>query len=445
MPYQKIDGTDVEYGLISFDNNGVERTDDPTGGVFSKTLVERARTEKPTNIFLFSHGWKGDVPSAIDQYNRWIGAMARLTADRAAMGSAFKPMFIGLHWPSQPWGTESSSGGNSFGAGGAGNAPADLDALKEETVRHFGDRPGVREALDVIFNAQKQDPGVFMLPDEVVAAYLKLGDAIGFNAGSGNAPDQEGSALDPQQASRADRLASTSVAFGSGGGGGFLGGVLGGLRQLSFWVMKKRARTAGEQGMHQFVAALENACDAQIHLMGHSFGCIVTASILGGPGGNTKLPRPVQSVALVQGAFSLWSFADRIKDTNDPGYFRQVLTNGSVAGPIITTQSIHDSAVGTYYPAAVFLVGQAAFGVDLPLFGAVGSYGIQGTQGAQTLAMQDANFAYKFKPGVVYNLESSKFIKKMDGASGAHSDIDGPEVAHAIWQAALPMSAGQGS
>jgi hypothetical protein len=25
----------------------------------------------------------------------------------------------------------------------------------------------------------------------------------------------------------------------------------------------------------------------------------------------------------------------------------------------------------------------------------------------------------------------------MDGVSGSHSDIDGPQVAHAIWQAAL--------
>ena len=39
--------------------------------------------------------------------------------------------------------------------------------------------------------------------------------------------------------------------------------------------------------------------------------------------------------------------------------------------------------------------------------------------------------------GKVYNLESSQYIRHGDGASGAHSDITGPEVAHAIWEAAF--------
>jgi hypothetical protein len=38
-------------------------------------------------------------------------------------------------------------------------------------------------------------------------------------------------------------------------------------------------------------------------------------------------------------------------------------------------------------------------------------------------------------------VESSEFIKKMDGSSGAHSDIDGPAVAHMLWEAAKVASA----
>ena len=37
----------------------------------------------------------------------------------------------------------------------------------------------------------------------------------------------------------------------------------------------------------------------------------------------------------------------------------------------------------------------------------------------------------------IYNLEASAFIKDGDGASGAHSDIAHPEVAHAFWAAVL--------
>jgi hypothetical protein len=51
--------------------------------------------------------------------------------------------------------------------------------------------------------------------------------------------------------------------------------------------------------------------------------------------------------------------------------------------------------------------------------------------------MADVEGQYDFAPGTITNLESSRFIVKGDGPSGAHSDIDGPQVAHAIWQAAL--------
>ena len=102
MPFQKIVPLGVDYALIHFDDRGRERTDDPEGGVFSRVLVDQARREKPSHIFLFSHGWKGDIPSAIDQYDRWIGAMWKLEADRQVIGADFRPLFIGLRWPSQP-------------------------------------------------------------------------------------------------------------------------------------------------------------------------------------------------------------------------------------------------------------------------------------------------------------------------------------------------------
>jgi hypothetical protein len=63
MPYQKIPSLGIEYALIHFDDQGRERTDDPEGGVFSRTLIDKARRDKPSHVFLFSHGWKGDGSS----------------------------------------------------------------------------------------------------------------------------------------------------------------------------------------------------------------------------------------------------------------------------------------------------------------------------------------------------------------------------------------------
>jgi len=427
MPFQKIPGPGIEYALIHFDDRGQERTDDPEGGVFSRTLLEKDRREKPSHVFLFSHGWKGDMPSAVEQYNRWIGAMWKLEADRAAMGPEFRPLFIGLHWPSLPWGEES------FGAGaasfGTSDAPA-IPALLEAAVEHFGGGDEVRRPLEVIFRAFERDPAARVLPDDVVAAYGQLADAIGFSAGEGGdaPPDRDGAALDPQAAIRAERMASAGEAFGVFGT--IKNGVLAGLRQTSFWLMKHRARTVGEQGMHDFVSDLQRACDASVHLMGHSFGCIVVSSILGGRGGTGTLTRPVNSAVLVQGAMSLWSYAEDIPDSDKPGYFRHLLGKGAVSGPIVATQSVNDRAVGFAFPAAVGLVNEVDFAASLPKFGGIGSWGIQGTTLAESQDMLDERGEYQFKPGRVYNLNGSRFIPD-------HSGIDGPQVAHTLWQAVI--------
>jgi len=428
MSTHTIPGTNTGYHLIVFDADGLERTDDIAGGVFSRMVLEKVKAEAPTNIFFFSHGWKGDAPAAIDQYNRWIKAMVDLTPDAQRMGAGFKPMWIGLHWPSLPWGEE---GSGSFAP--AGGKP--LDQLFEDTARDFGGSEAVPGPLKGVFDAHAQGPGASEGPARALQAYRDLAAAIGFSAGKGSAgaPDEDGEPLDPQAALDADTMAMQS--FGPLGAIG--GGILSGLGQLSFWTMKKRGRTVGEGGMHQLINALQQVSNAKIHLMGHSFGCVVVSSILNGPDGKGALARPINSVALVQGALSLWSYADKVFGSSQPGYFRNVLTRGVVSGPIITTKSKHDTAVGVLYPAAVGLVREADFADELPKYGGIGSFGIQGTTVAVECDMLDKDSDYGFASGKIHNLESSTYVAKKEGASGAHSDIAGPQVAHAIWQAAL--------
>jgi hypothetical protein len=428
MPFHRISGTDVEYALIGFDVDGHERTDDPAGGMFSRTVLDRIKQVQPSHVFLFSHGWKGDVPGAIDQYNRWIGAMWKLEADRRSLGSGFKPMFIGLHWPSLPWGEEALDAAVSFATAGA----SAIAPLVDAAVEHFGGGDAVRRPLETIFAAYAENPAARVLSDDVLAAYSALGEAIGFSAGADAdaAPDEEGAPLDPSAAVGAERAASLGESFGVAGS--LRNGTLAGLRQASFWSMKRRARTIGEGGMHSFVGDLQRASEASVHLMGHSFGCIVVSSILGGPKGQGRLPRPVSSAALVQGALSHWSYAETIPhgDGKRSGYFAGVLDRQAVGGPLLTTQSIHDSAVGVAYPAAVGLINEFTFGTTAtpPRFGAIGSFGIQGTRKATAIEMLDANGTYGFEPGGIYNVESSRFVPD-------HSGIDGPEVAHLLWQA----------
>jgi hypothetical protein len=437
MPFRQIPDTSSTYALIAFDQDGRERTDDPDGrnGRMTARILEDVQRQSPTNIFLFSHGWKGDVPAAIDQYNRWIKALLGCSADMAAMKAAvpgFNPLFIGLHWPSLPWGDDELAPGGF--AAGAETVP--LGNLKARYLERLGDTPEIRAALDVIFKEAAENPAAMTLSPEVVDAYEKLNAALDLESeGVAAGPDADREPFDPEGSFQ--RAQAESAA----GFAGFdFGGVLSPLRQLSFWTMKKRARTVGESGMHDFIAALQRACPARIHLMGHSFGCIVVSSILRGNG--STLPRPVDSAVLVQGALSLWAYCPDIpKKRGSPGFYNGIISTKAVRGPILTTRSKFDTAVGRFYPLAAGLAGQVDFAATedekLPVYGGLGTFGIRGlTTGVVQDTLRAATHDYGFKAGTIYNLESSDFIKKGDGASGAHSDIDGPEVAHAIWQAA---------
>ena len=74
MSFETISGTNIQYGLISFDAGGKEMSEQ--GGLMGQHLIDKARTDKITNVFFFCHGWKGDAPSAKEQYSLWIKAFA---------------------------------------------------------------------------------------------------------------------------------------------------------------------------------------------------------------------------------------------------------------------------------------------------------------------------------------------------------------------------------
>ena len=222
--------------------------------------------------------------------------------------------------------------------------------------------------------------------------------------------------------------------------GGFsLGGVLAPLRVLSFWTMKRRACAFGEAGAGDLLGRLQDSSpDCRFHVMGHSFGCIVASAAVAGAPGTPGSRRGVDSLVLVQGAMSLWSFcADIPAHPGRPGYFHRVVRERLVKGPTLVTTSIHDRAVRVFYPLGAGVSGNVEFGdVNLPVYGGVGTFGVRGP-GIQihdeTLSQVDES--YPLHPGVIYNLKADTVIATSAGISGAHSDICHPEVARAVWRA----------
>lgn len=442
MPIEKVDKTELAYHLICFDAAGVERMDDPDGHI-SQSALDVLQKDPITDVFLMSHGWMGDIPAAKKQYNDWIGSMAGNTVDIERARKAlpgFRPLLIGLHWPSLPFGEEELGGGSavSFAGPGLGHGgAAPIDEMIDQYAQRLADTPAAREALQTIFAAAIEDVAPQKLPAEVIEAYQLLDRETAL--GSGDVASAPGSDREPFDAERTYESANDEMA--SFGGFGF-GGLLAPLRTMSFWRMKDRASKFGASGSFQLLRQLQNASESEVrfHLMGHSFGCVVMSATLSGPPEDNALVRPIDSVALLQGALSLWSYAADIPHApGQAGYFHRIISEGRVAGPIVTTQSEYDTAVGKLYPLAAGAARQVTFAPgELPKYGALGTFGVRGLE-ANTVDMEllPVDGSYNFAAGKIYNLESSQVIRTGGPPSGAHSDLAHPEVAHAVWEAMM--------
>jgi predicted alpha/beta hydrolase family esterase len=433
-----VPGTDLQYHLISFDKKGVERQADSGLGSVMLAQMLAAPDSRVTDLFFVSHGWKGDVPAAIDQCNRWIGAMAQVEADRKAVREkdpTFMPLIVGIHWPSQPWGDEDLSaepGGLLLGDDEPEPGPERLVDFYADAI---ASSPEAREAISTIVAAAAEYHGQKELDQDVADAYgvlLREADLWSDDdLSDGQAQPDQG--WDPNEVFRREREEAAGPGVLGDGGVGDV--ILFPLRQLSFWSMKKRARVVGESGVAQLVADLQSASDrpVRVHLMGHSFGCIVVSAAT--MKAWEKTGKPVDTLILIQGALSLWSYAPQVQMKNEPGYFSKIPAASLVRGAIVTTLSEHDKAVGNLYPMAVRLAKQYTL-ADLPLYGGVGTYGLCGlAQTGPDIRIVATDVAYGFKPGGIYNVDASRIIAKGGGFSGAHSDIAHPEVAHIAWQA----------
>jgi hypothetical protein len=173
------------------------------------------------------------------------------------------------------------------------------------------------------------------------------------------------------------------------------------------------------------------ANDAQrIHLVGHSFGCrVVTAAAA------ASTTDKLQSMTLLQAAFSHNGFS---KSMN--GFFRSVVDNHRIKGPIVLTYTPNDRAVGIAYPVASRLAGTvaSAFGDANDKFGGLGRNGAQKMEPGEVVQAVDQLLAvgggYSWQSGRFHNLESSKYIVDPNGGD-AHMFVTGKEVAWVISRA----------
>lgn len=245
-------------------------------------------------------------------------------------------------------------------------------------------------------------------------------------------------------------------------------GLVGLLRSLvplaSFYVMKRRSGVVGRTGVASVLATLQRTGgdDLGVHVLGHSFGAKLVAETLTDRRG--KGVRPVESLFLVEGALSSWSFCSAADNPyGDPaGTATRVLDRGMVRGPIVASTSRFDYALGRMFPATQLL--EVAFrrirtfrwpfarlriagSPDVPpRLGAVGIWSFAGVRGLRTATLRrDTVTDYGFRAGVLHHLVTDAVVDTRpyrgmtytDPMAGSHSNISHPELAAAWWQVVL--------
>ncbi len=433
----------IPYFVAEFDKKGKRTSPSPSlpAGV--------------TDLFVVSHGWNNDKDEAEALYSElFTNFMGVGTAvDLAGRSLAI----IGVIWPSKKFdelvaaSEQASAGGGGASLGGAGvTDPASLVAVeaKLSTMEDFfAEQPEIERLrrarallpdLEDKASARREfvaelrgllDPSAANREDASTRFFKDDGDDIMNRL---QIPDQD---LDSQLAPAAGATAlPTGAAPTVDAGGaagfkqkvlGFLGAAMNVLNYTTYFEMKARAGTVGKNGVAPLIDALAPSV-TRVHLVGHSFGGrVVTAAAA------ASTTDRIRSMSLLQTAFSHNGFSKQ-----RTGFFRGVVDDGRVRGPILVTHTANDKAVGIAYPLASRLSGDqaAALGDKNDKFGGLGRNGAQKMEPGETIdgALLATGGTYAFSAGKFFNLEATPFI-------GSHGGVRGREVAYAI-RCAVAMS-----
>ncbi|WP_214468261.1 alpha/beta fold hydrolase [Microbacterium flavescens] len=419
----------LPYTDVAFDAKGAiahpEDLDD-----LATTLADK----RPTDVLVISHGWNNTPGQARALYESLIDSVA---AVRSRLDGALDRRFVvvGVLWPSIQWAEDENSGA------GAG-VDDDVAALEREIDQRIED-PAVRAKLEALApkleaSSQAQEEFVALLRSTLPGS-TKGEDKAGFDALK-KAPASEvleaaRGGLETDAAPAAVGGAASIDPAGlapldtDGGGAGFFDSIVGAARNLvnvsTYYTMKERAGVVGKKGIGPLLDRIhDEAADARIHLVGHSFGGrAMTAAVL-------ATSAPVASLSLLQAAYSHFGMAKDWDGAGKSGMFAKV--PAKVSGPIIVTHTRNDKAVGMAYPIASRLARQigVALGDQNDPYGGIGRNGALKTPGGVAATLLDVGGTYDFAAHDVWSLNADAFVS-------GHSDITGRQVAYAVLSAVM--------
>jgi hypothetical protein len=368
-----------------------------------ETILNEARKKPPTHVFLAAHGWLNLPTDAAASYETMRDLMSQVATDRSLRGPNYVPLGMGVYWPSMsfPRSKEELSLAAETSIAKALAGISDDHAGAAEPAKSAELRADVMKMQDLLKRNLKKGNPDFRTDFQSADAIFRR-QAIG----------QAIAELDPEDLPDVESIQDA-------------------LQLYTYWQMKQRAGLVGGSGVRQLIARLQKEFPtATVHLIGHSFGCKVMLSAVTA---DEALPRPADTLVLLQGAVSFQAFADQVVgiDPAAPGGYRQATER--VKGPIIVTFSDRDLAVKDAYPVASQLARQIGE-VDRPASKFVEKkwyqgLGASGICGRTPIKMYAEGGAYNFDNGL-YSIDATNYISE-------HSAFNNRDVAWLIWAAIL--------
>lgn len=426
-------GGSAPFYVIRFDKRGV-----CTSPSSLAHLLEASAAA--TDVFLFSHGWNNDWAAATGRYEEFIDQFTRQYAAHWHPATrAYRPVLVGVHWPSTSLVPRSERGPDI--AGGDAEQPEELvplDLLAEDLeptqAARFYELAGrvelsgheatefARLLVPVLTGPEDElggDPDAEVAPDP--AELVRLWSCI---------PEDEQAGPPPERGGFIDDVPPAGT-HGAGGttDGPQTAGLLdklnprNAIRAATVLLMKDRAGRVGGAGVRTMLHGILTAsADSRVHLVGHSYGGKVVLSALAHGSGPS---RPVDSVLLLQPATSAKCFADP-GDGQPAGGYRPALERSRQ--PIMTTFSRHDTPLTRLFHVAARRASdtrEAVIAGAPSEYAALGGFGPQDTSSVTVVDALD--------PPDRYDLPDTRLLAvRSDRVISDHGDVQNAATAWAL-------------
>jgi hypothetical protein len=444
----------LDFLPLEFNENGGVVRKPELDAIIARAKLPQGDPGRITDLYVISHGWNNNHSEAITLYKNIFARLRNAIGHQNPVSDKMKARpaaVVGVFWPSKRWDDDELT---QDGVAASGDADESVKALLDRLGAIVGDtidangNPSRIADVDAVITRAKQLVPSLSGSAESREEFVRIVRA--FMPQDANAEEQvvdddlhtlEGDDLLRRLGRRRADEPAPANNFDEGvaaGIGDFLSSAVKGAKNLlnlvTYYQMKNRAGVVGARGLNEVLRQLRavrpaTGADAlNIHLIGHSFGGRLVTAAAAGPENSAAVP--INSMSLLQAAFSHYGFAEKYDGTHD-GFFRRVVVDPArVQGPIIITHTEKDKAVGMAYPLASKIARQiaAGFGDKNDPYGGIGRNGAQ-KSGAQQVTMQALGGAYSFVPHGVYNIDSNALIM-------GHSDLDHDGVGYAIMCAA---------